>query len=92
MKKKLLFLTFLALAVVVAGPGIVQAGTDIQINGSFEDDNYIGDITVKAPNDWNDVNVPANQFDGYVSSNWVTDGSYNLTLTETPVPDICGQD
>src|SRR4030042_2906117 len=57
-----------------------QAGVSLIMNGSFEDDGYIADITVKMPNGWSDVNIPVGKFAGWVSNDWVTDGSYNLTL------------
>ncbi len=51
------------------------------VNGSFEDDTWITDITVEGeePNGW-DVNVPAGKFGGYVKQDWPTDGAFNLTL------------
>jgi len=58
-----------------------QAGVCLMVNGSFEDDGYIPDITAREPNGWGDVNVPAVKFAGWVSSDWVTSGSYNLTLS-----------
>jgi hypothetical protein len=58
-----------------------QAGVCLIMNGSFEDDGYIADITTHEPNGWVDVNVPAGKFTGWVSSDWVTSGSYNLTLS-----------
>jgi len=57
----------------------VQADVCEIINGSFEDDGWINDITVKEPNGW-DVNVPAGEFLGYVHRDWPTEGIYNLTL------------
>jgi hypothetical protein len=57
-----------------------QAGVSSIMNGSFEDDGYIADITVKQPTGWSDVNIPAGKFTGYIYNDWVTDGSYNLTL------------
>ena len=49
------------------------AGDSVLGNGSFEDDGRIGDITVTSPNDWDDVNIPAGQFDGNVDDDWVTE-------------------
>jgi hypothetical protein len=49
------------------------------VNGSFEDDSWIANITVKEPNGW-DVSVPAGKFFGYVGQDWPTDGAFNLTL------------
>jgi len=59
----------------------IQAGVSSLMNGSFEDDGYIADITAFEPNGWSDVNVPAGKFAGYISNDWVTSGSYNLTLS-----------
>lgn len=59
--------------------GMAQAGVSIVLNGSFEDDGGIDNITEQEPNNW-DVNVPPNQFGGWVYDDWVTEGSYNLTL------------
>ena len=56
-----------------------KAGVSEIVNGSFEDDGLIYDITVEEPNGW-DVNAPADKFGGWVYNDWVTDGSYNLTL------------
>jgi len=50
------------------------------VNGSFEEDGRITDITAVEPNGW-DVNVPdTSKFGGYVGNKWPTDGNYNLTL------------
>jgi len=66
--------------VVLLAGNLVQAGVCEIVNGSFEDDDSINDITVQEPNGW-DVSVPANKFQGYVSyKHWQTDGNYSLTL------------
>ena len=67
-------LILLALASLAKGVGTIM-------NGSFEDNGFIGDITEEAPNGW-DVNIPdVTEFSGYVRSDqWHTEGSYNLTL------------
>lgn len=49
------------------------------VNGSFEDDGWLTDITAKEPNGW-DVNIPPGKFGGYVKKDWVTDANFNLTL------------
>jgi hypothetical protein len=49
------------------------------VNGSFENDGPISDITKKAPTGWQ-VNVPASKFGGYIRSEWITDGRFNATL------------
>ena len=57
-----------------AWPGVCEV-----VNGSFEDDGLIEDITVSEPNGW-DPNIPVDKFGGYVDREWPTDGSFNLTL------------
>jgi hypothetical protein len=69
----------IALMVLLLATNWARADICTIVNGSFEDDGYISDITVKEPNGW-DVNMPTNKFKGYVYNKWVTDGSYNLTL------------
>lgn len=50
------------------------------VNGSFEDDKRIIDISTREPNGW-DVNVPVLQFGGLVDNLFgVTDGNWSLTL------------
>ena len=72
--------TFIAAAMVVLlFAGWAQAEVCFIVNGSFEDDGWIDDITLKEPNGW-DVNLPADKFSGYVHTEWVTDEIYNLTL------------
>lgn len=71
---------FAAVMVILLLAQQTQAGVCSIMNGSFEDDGYIADITVREPNGWSDVNIPAGKFAGYISSDWVTDGSYNLTI------------
>ncbi len=71
---------FAAVMIMLLMAQRTRAGVSSIMNGSFEDDGYISDITVKQPNGWSDVNIPAGKFAGYVSNDWVTDGSYNLTL------------
>lgn len=71
-----------AVIVIVLAGNNMQASVSVIVNGSFEDDGYIYDITVREPNGWSDVNVPASQFGGWISNDWATDGSsYNLTLS-----------
>lgn len=49
------------------------------VNGSFEDDSSITDITAREPNGWS-VEMPAGKFTGHVLSEWPQGGKYNLTL------------
>lgn len=65
--------------VVLLAVNSAQASVCQVANGSFEDDGWISNIAVKDPNGWM-ANVQADKFRGYVSSDWRTDGSYNLTL------------
>ena len=69
------------LMIVLASSYAVHAGVDTcgLINGSFEDDGRINDITAREPNGW-DVNAPAGGFAGYVHYDWLTDGLFNLTM------------
>ena len=58
----------------------IEAGISGPINGSFEDDGLIIDIRLAEPNGWK-VNIPdPGKFGGYVDTEWVTDGSFNLTV------------
>ncbi len=72
---------FVSLVVIVMLLSIYSVGAYAGeiVNGSFEDDGWIDDITVEEPNGW-DVNMPGN-FGGWVYSDWVTDGSFNLTVS-----------
>ncbi|MHC4693390.1 MAG: hypothetical protein ACYS67_11675, partial [Planctomycetota bacterium] len=57
-----------------------QAGVSLVMNGSFEKDGFISDITVQSPRKWCDVNLPAGQFGGWVSIDWKSQGNYSLSL------------
>jgi hypothetical protein len=57
-----------------------RAGVSVIMNGSFEENAPIDDISQEAPADWSDVNVPTAKFGGYVGEDWQTDGGYSLTL------------
>jgi hypothetical protein len=47
-------------------------------NGSFEKDGYV--YPPECPSDWNDVNLPTNKFNDWVSTEWKSDGYFSLTL------------
>jgi len=72
--------------VIVAGMAVLllgfvaQAGVSLVVNGSFENDLYINDITQDVPYAWVDVNIPQGKFGGYVGDDWNSDGDYSLTL------------
>jgi hypothetical protein len=72
---------FTAVIIMLMMAQRTQAGVYSIVNGSFENDGYIADITAHEPNGWSDVNIPAGKFAGWISSDWATDGSYNLTLS-----------
>ena len=69
----------------VAALSLLAFGSDAAwgqiVNGSFEDDGRIDSIARTDPNGWNAA-VPgeANQFTGYVGTDWATEGMYNLTI------------
>ena len=50
--KTVKFFTVVMIMLVMAQ--LTQAGVSSIVNGSFEDDGYISDITVKQPNGWSD--------------------------------------
>ena len=60
--------------------GWAQAGVCEIINGGFEDDGQINDITTREPNGW-DVNLPSGKFTGKTDASWSTDGSFSLFLS-----------
>jgi hypothetical protein len=75
---------FLAVLIMLMWANTIRADANGLVNGSFEADGYIDNITddITDPNTltgW-DVNVPAEQFDGWVGDYWVTDGDWSLTL------------
>ena len=49
------------------------------VNGSFEDDGPIDDITKQDPNGWS-ANVPAGQFTAKTDASWSTDGNFSLNI------------
>ena len=60
--------------------GWAQAGVCEIVNGSFEDDGTINDITAQEPNGW-DVNAPSGKFMGETVTSWSTDGRFSLVLS-----------
>jgi hypothetical protein len=77
MMKKLIIL--LMAAVMLISAKITFGYESGIVNGSFEDDGLINDVSIIEPNGW-DVNIPPDEFEGWVYSDWVTEGFYNLTL------------
>ncbi|MHC4207461.1 MAG: hypothetical protein ACYSTT_22625 [Planctomycetota bacterium] len=66
--------------VMLAGTNWTQDGVCQIINGSFEDDGRIDDITAREPNGW-EPNVPSGKFNGTTDASWSTDGSFSLFLS-----------
>ena len=69
-----------AMTLMLFAAGWAQAGVCEIVNGSFEDDGLIDDITAQEPNGW-DVNVPSGKFTGKTDASWSTDGSFSLFLS-----------
>jgi hypothetical protein len=80
----------------VAALSLAACGSDAAwgqiVNGSFEDDGYIGrigqidpNIPPTDPNGWT-ANMPAGKFTGSVDMGWATEGMYSLTLYSECVP------
>jgi hypothetical protein len=65
---------------MLAGTNWTQDGVCQIINGSFEDDGRIDDITAREPNGW-EPNVPSGKFNGTTDASWSTDGSFSLFLS-----------
>lgn len=78
MIKRAAFVATIAVVVLLSG-NPAWADVSVVVNGSFENDGRINDITVREPNGW-DVEMPAEKFGGWVYGDWVTDGFYNLSL------------
>ncbi|OHB57944.1 MAG: hypothetical protein A2173_02125 [Planctomycetes bacterium RBG_13_44_8b] len=49
------------------------------VNGSFEDDGPIDDITKQDPNGWT-ANVPSGKFTAKTDASWSTDGNFSLNI------------
>jgi len=69
-----------AMMVVLFAAGLAQADVCEIINGSFEDDRRIDDITIQEPNGW-DVNMPLGKFTGKTDASWSTDGTFSLSIS-----------
>jgi len=76
MKKAIVFSVMM---VVLLAANRLQADVCEIVNGSFEDDEYINDITSEEPNGWS-VSVPSYWFGGGVWDDWATDGNYSLAF------------
>ena len=75
-----ILITIWAMMTVLFAAGWAQADVCEIINGSFEDDGPVDDITKQEPNGW-DVNVPSGKFTGKTEASWSTDGRFSLFLS-----------
>lgn len=66
------------LAIVLSVSAANGEDCDI-LNGSFEDDGIIFDISISEPSGWG-VDASPGKFSGYVYSDWATDGFYSLAV------------
>ncbi len=71
----------LILAAMLTLSGLAYGKVSVILNGSFENDgwNTDQDILDKAPQKWDEVNVPDN-FYGYIGKEWAVDGTHSITL------------
>ena len=76
--KRTVFVTALVIAILFTN--LAMANVSLVMNGSFENNGAISDISTEVPQYWCDVNLPANKFTGLVGSDWNTYGSYSLTI------------
>ena len=65
--------------VMLLAANFAQAGVCQIVNGSYEDDGPIDDITVRDPNGWA-VSIPSDSFVGKADASWSTDGNFSLHL------------
>lgn len=78
--KKVIILIITMTMVMLLADNSAQAGVSVVLNGSFENNGSIPDITAKAPQRWCDVNLPAGKFGGWVGTVWSTHADCSLTL------------
>lgn len=68
------------MAITLISAGFTNAGVSLIMNGSFENDGSIPNITTKSPRYWCDVVLPAGKFLGWVATDWSTHGDRSLTF------------
>ncbi len=66
-----------AIMVTLSGTNWAQTNICGIVNGSFEDDGLIDNITAREPNGW-DANVPSGKFVASVGGSWTADGRLSL--------------
>jgi len=69
-----------AMMSMLLATGWVNAEVCEIVNGSFEDDGPINDITAREPNGW-EPNVPSGKFTASIDASWSTDGQFSLFLS-----------
>jgi hypothetical protein len=78
--------TAIAAAVIIVmllSGNLTKAGVSVIVNGTFEKDGWISNITEEnTPHGWPDVNLPEKKFVAWVENDWSTyvDYGYSLTL------------
>jgi len=74
------FITVGAIMSMLLAAGWANAEVCEIVNGSFEDDGQIADITAQEPNGW-EPNVPSDKFTASIDASWSTDGRFSLFLS-----------
>ena len=72
------WLIFGVMVVACFGTYAQGAACDI-VNGGFDDDGRVADLSVADANGWT-ADVPKPQFSAYIFRDWATNGIYNLTI------------
>lgn len=68
-----------AMMLMLLAASWANAGVCDIVNGSFEDDGSITDVTAQEPNGW-EPNVPSGKFTASIDASWSTDGRFSLYL------------
>jgi len=76
---------FAAVIIMMLLTNYMLGNDSVLVNGSFEADGVIPDLTVEDPNGWTDVNMPVDVngmylFGGWVFNEWKTNGNWSLTV------------
>lgn len=74
------FIVVVVIMLMLLAAGWANADVCQIVNGNFEDDGTIDDITAQEPNGW-DPNVPSGKFTGSIDASWSTDGRFSLFLS-----------
>jgi hypothetical protein len=77
MNRNLIFIGVMMTLLLICN--LVQAGVCKIVNGSFEDDDPIDNITKQDPNGWI-ANVPSGKFTAKTDASWSTDGRFSLNI------------